>query len=184
MVNIGQKSGRFVLPAVVSTHFHLRPGDQVADFGAGFGNFAKTLSKLVGDEGTVYAFEIQRNLVETIGEMARTEHLGNIDPVWCDLEKNGGTKLADNVLDAGILVNTLFQIEDKDTAVLEMKRTLRPGAKLFVIDWSESFGGLGPAFDQVIDEATVKDLFESHGFVFERAFDAGNYHYGLAFRRP
>ena len=174
-----------MLPEVVATHFfHLREGDKVADFGAGKGNFAKTLSKLVGPEGTVYAFEIQRGLTEAIGEMARQERLENVEPVWCDFEENCGTKIADEILDAGILVNTLFQIDDKDTAVLEMRRTLRDGGKLFVIDWSESYGGLGPAPEQIVDSDSTKDLFETHGFIFEREFDAGDYHYGLAFRKP
>ena len=63
--------GRFIEPAVVSTNFHLREGDKIADFGAGSGYFTKVLSKLVGGEGTVYACEIQKNLVDTIGELAK-----------------------------------------------------------------------------------------------------------------
>ena len=43
--------GRFVVPEVVSTHFHIKEGDIVADFGAGSGFFLKILSKAVGSEG-------------------------------------------------------------------------------------------------------------------------------------
>ena len=35
--------GRFVVPEVVSTHFHLKEGDIVADFGAGSGFFSEDL---------------------------------------------------------------------------------------------------------------------------------------------
>lgn len=173
---------RFVVPEVVVSNFHLRPGDVVADFGAGQGFFAKTLSKQVGREGTVYACEIQKQLVEAIGEMARTQHLGNISPVWCDLEELNGTKIPEGTLDAAIVVNSFFQFEDKATTLEEIKRTLRQGGKLFIIDWAESFGGLGPHPDQVVSEATTRALAEEHGFVYERAFDAGDHHYGLAFR--
>lgn len=173
---------RFVVPEVVATHFHLRPGDKVADFGAGRGFFTKTLSQMVGQEGTVYACEIQKQLVEAIGELARTEHLGNVSPVWCDIEELNGSKIPTDVLDAAIVVNSMFQFEDKGTALEEIKRTLRSGGKLFIIDWTESFGGLGPHPDQVLSESDARALAEQHGFVFERSFDAGDHHYGLALR--
>jgi ubiquinone/menaquinone biosynthesis C-methylase UbiE len=174
--------GRFVVPEVVSSHFHLHEGDVVADFGAGTGYFVKVLSKLVGDEGRVYACEIQKNLVEAIGDFARREHLNNVDILWGDLEELNGSKVPTDALDAGIVVNTFFQVEDKDTMLEEVKRTLRAGGKLFIVDWSESFGGLGPQPDQVIVENDAQSLVEKHGFTFEHNFDAGDHHYGLAFR--
>lgn len=180
----GVSQGRFVVPETVATHFHLREGDVVADFGAGSGHFISVLSRLVGHEGRVYACEIQRNLVEAMGELARAQHLSNVDVLWCDVESTAGTKLQDAVLDAGILVNTLFQLEDKNAALREIFRTLRSGGKLFVIDWTESFAGMGPHTDQVVDEVAAKALVETHGFVYERAFDAGDHHYGLTFRKP
>ena len=130
--------GRFVVPEVVSTHFHIKEGDVVADFGAGSGFFLKILSKSVGSEGRVYACEIQKYLVEKIGEFIRLNNLANVHPLWCDLEEINGIKLNDNSLDAGLLVNTLFQFEQKELAIKEIRRTLRPGGVLHVIDWSES----------------------------------------------
>lgn len=184
MAEVGEPmTGRFVIPEKAATHFHLREGDKVADFGAGSGYFTKILSKLVGEEGRVYACEIQKNLVESIGDLARRENLNNVSVVWCDMETQNGTKIEDKVLDAAIVVNTLFQIEDKDVAVDEITRTLRSGGKLFVIDWSESFGGLGPQPDAVISENDTRALFEQHGFVYERSFDTGDHHYGIAFRK-
>ncbi len=175
--------GRFVIPEVVSSHFHLRDGDVVADFGAGSGHFVRVLSRRVG-QGKVYALEIQKNLVETVGDMARRENLGNVEVVWCDLEAEEGTKLRDGALDDAVVVNSLFQFEDKGAAMREMVRTLRSGGKLFVIDWSESFGGMGPALSDVLTERDARALAETAGLVFERTFDAGGHHYGLAFRKP
>ena len=125
--------GRFVVPEVVSTHFHIKEGDVVADFGAGSGFFLKILSKSVGSEGRVYACEIQKYLVEKIGEFIRLNNLANVHPLWCDLEEINGIKLNDNSLDAGLLVNTLFQFEQKELAIKEIRRTLRPGGVLHVI---------------------------------------------------
>ena len=177
-------TGRFVDPATVATHFYIKEGDKVADFGAGSGYFMEILAKQVGDEGTVYACEIQKDLSVKLGETARSKGLSQIHPLWCDVEEIGGSKIPDGELDVAIVVNTFFQFEDKDVSLQEMLRTLRSGGKLFIIDWSESFGGLGPQPDQIISELDVKALAEQQGFVMERSFDAGDHHYGLAFRKP
>lgn len=176
--------GRFVEPSVVTTHFHLREGDVIADFGAGSGYFLQALSQAVGSDGRVYAVEIQRELVEKMGETIRTQGLSNVDPLWCDLEEARGVKIGDGELDAVIMINTLFQVEDKEVTIGEVARTLRSGGKFIVVDWSESFGGLGPQPFQVISEPAAQTLIETSQFVLERKFDAGDHHYGLAFKKP
>ncbi len=176
-------AGQFVNPDIVASHFHLHDGDKVADFGAGTGFYLKALGTAVGKSGRVYACEIQKNLVESLARKAQELHLMNVEPIWCDLETQGGTKLRDGILDAGILVNTLFQIEDKVTALTEIARTIRSGGKFFIIDWSESFGGIGPHPLHVVTESIAKELATAHGFTYERSFPAGDHHYGLAFRR-
>ncbi|MEK7462710.1 MAG: methyltransferase domain-containing protein [Patescibacteria group bacterium] len=172
----------FVIPEVVSSHFHLKDGDVMADFGAGSGYFLRALSLRVGS-GKVYACEIQKNLVEKVSDQVRAQGLSNVYPLWCDLEERGGVPIKDNALDVGLLVNTLFQLEDKTAVCAEIYRLLRPGGRLIVIDWTDSHGGLGPAPEHVCDENSAKHLFESASFVLEQAFPAGAHHYGLAFRK-
>lgn len=174
---------KFVIPDVVASQFHLNEGDTVADFGAGSGFFMAPLSKLVGPEGRVYALEIQKTLVEKIGDLVQTQGLLNVDTVWCDLEAAGGTKLATGVLDCAIIVNTFYQIEDKSTMLGEVSRTLRPGGKLMIVDWTETVPGLGPAPDRVIPADNCIAEVETAGLTFERQFAAGEHHYGLAFRK-
>ncbi len=175
-------ASNFVIPEVVISHFHLKDGDTIADFGAGSGYFLRALSLRVGS-GKVYACELQKPLVEKISEQARSQHLTNVYPLWCDLEEKEGIPIKDGMIDVGILVNVLFLLEDKPTACAEMYRLIRPGGRLMVIDWTDSFGGLGPVADHVYDETATKSLFESCGFVLEQTYPAGTHHYGLAFRK-
>lgn len=173
----------FIIPNVLVTNFHLRPGDKVGDFGAGLGNFAAALSRAVGSQGKIYACEIQRNLVEGLIDRASKERLGNLEVVWSDIEASNGTKIETGALDAGVAINLLFQIEDRAAALSEMARTLRPGGKFFLVDWSESWGGLGPQPGHLLSEASARSLAEAAGLTFERTFSAGDHHYGLAFRK-
>ncbi|MCB9811021.1 MAG: methyltransferase domain-containing protein [Candidatus Nomurabacteria bacterium] len=174
--------GRFVVPEVVATHFNIKPGDNVADFGAGSGFYLKILSNSV-DDGKVYAIDIQKQLVEKLGEYIRINNLPNVHPLWCDLEEEGGIKLPDDALDAGILVNTLFQFEQKEAAIAEISRVIKRGGLLHIIDWSESFGGLGPQPNDVITKDDTVALLEANGFLLESEFPAGDHHYGVTFRK-
>jgi len=173
----------FIVPEKLVTHFHIRPGDTVGDFGAGTGNFAAVLSRAVGPTGRVYACEIQRNLVETLAIRIRREHLTNVEVVWSDIEAFGGTKLESGALDSAILINTLFQSDDRAAALREINRTLRVGGKLLLVDWSESWGGVGPHPNNVLSLDEAKALAETAGFTFEREFEAGGHHYGLSFKK-
>jgi len=175
--------GRFVIPEVVSTHFYLKEGDLVADFGAGSGFFLKILSEGVGSEGRVYACEIQKHLVEKLDEYIRVSNLANVTSLWCDLEEINGIKLDDSILDAGILVNTLFMFEQKEVAIKEIGRVIKSEGVLHVVDWSESFAGLWPQPKDVITKDQTVALFESLGFVLDKEYPAGDHHYGLTFRK-
>jgi ubiquinone/menaquinone biosynthesis C-methylase UbiE len=172
----------FLVPDVVVSHFHIKEGDVVADFGTGSGHYLKALSMRVGS-GKVYACEIQKALVEKISTYVHAQQLLNIYPLWCDLEEPNDLKIVTDSVDVGVLVNTLFQIEHKETAIKEMSRTIHLGGRLIIIDWTDSFGGLGPAPDHVITAPTTTALCESLGFVLEQEFPAGGHHYGLVFRK-
>jgi len=175
--------GKFVEPATVASHFHLREGDKVADFGAGSGHYMKPLSLAVGKSGAVYLCEIQKNLVDALGVKAREQHLVNVHPVWCDFEAPNGIKLSDGTLDAGLLSNTLFQLTNKEASLREIARVIRSGGKIFIVDWTDSFGGMGPTPELVIVEEEAKKLAEGTGFTFEHTFPAGDHHYGLIMRK-
>jgi len=42
---------------------------------------------------------------------------------------------------------------------------------------------LGPQSGDILEQSEAKTLVEAVGFQFERSFDAGDHHYGLAFRK-
>lgn len=176
-------AGYFLDPEIVASHFHLREGDVVADFGAGSGHYMRPLARLVGKSGIVYMCEIQKPLVEVLGTRAQAERLSQVRPLWVDIETVGGTKLKDASIDVGLVSNTLFQITDKASFFSEMGRTIRKGGKLLVIDWSDAYSALGPRPDQAVSESDVRLFAEQAGFTFERSFPAGDHHYGLAFRK-
>lgn len=163
--------------------FNLQKGMRVADFGAGSGFYVLTAAKLVGDKGKVFAVDIQKDLLVKLKKEAAAKKILNIEIIWGDLEKKGGAKLKDGSVDRVIISNLLFQIGGKENLAKEAARVLRPGGKILAIDWTDSFGGLGPEPKVVFEQKAARTLFENAGFSLERTIDAGAHHYGLIFTK-
>ncbi|MBI2100666.1 MAG: methyltransferase domain-containing protein [Candidatus Vogelbacteria bacterium] len=174
----------FSVPAANVNHFNLTEGMTVADFGAGSGAYALAIARRVGATGRVYAIDVQKELLARLSREAKAGQLGNItniEVIWSDLERAGGSKLADQSVDFVLVANLLFQVTAKYTLALEAKRILKPDGRLAVIDWQDSFGGLGPPAAQVIRSEEAKKIMAQAGFRFRKDFPAGDHHYGLLF---
>ena len=172
----------FVEPEKNLQQFNLSPGQQVADLGAGSGFYTLAAAKLVGGAGRVFAVEIQKDMLSRLKNLAAAEHLSNVEVIWGDVERLGGTNLKDNSVDRAIVSNLLFQAENRAALVEEVKRILKPGGKSMVIDWSDSSGLIGSGLKLVPKDETVK-LFEVAGFSQEKEINAGDHHYGLIFKK-
>lgn len=159
--------------------FDLRLGMKVADFGAGSGFYSFAAAKRVGESGRVYAVDVQKDLLVKVKNEARKRGLLNVEVIAGDIEKRGGTRLRDGFLDAVIISNLLFQVPDKNGVADEAARVLKSGGKLLIVDWTDSFGGLGPAPDAVFDKGEAQALFESKGFKLLGEIPAGEHHFGI-----
>jgi ubiquinone/menaquinone biosynthesis C-methylase UbiE len=161
----------------------LSPGALVADFGSGSGHYAFALRDRVGPSGKIFAVDIQKDLLISLKNEAGKKHVSNIEVVWGDVEKNGGSRIKDGVLDAVVISNLIFQVEDKGAVAKEASRVVKTGGALLAIDWSDSFAGLGPAPEAVVTKAKAIEIFEKAGFLFEREIDAGAHHYGIILKK-
>jgi ubiquinone/menaquinone biosynthesis C-methylase UbiE len=155
----------------------------IADFGAGSGFFTRAAAREVGDSGAVWAVDKNRDLLPRIKNFAQAEGLTNVEVVHGDIEAVGGTSLPENQFDFVILANVLFMLEDKAECVAEARRVLKKTGRALVIDWTASWGGLGPHPDHVLTEEKAQALFEKHGFAVAGAVPAGEYHWGFVVRK-
>jgi ubiquinone/menaquinone biosynthesis C-methylase UbiE len=162
--------------------FSLIPGMTMVDLGSGSGAYCAPLSIAVGDKGKVYAVDVQKDLLAKIKNDANKNHLSNIEVIWGDIEKVGGTKLRDECVDGAVASNILFQLHNKEGFKKEVVRILKPGGRLFVVDWTDSFGGLGPQGASIFASPSCKNLFLD-SFSVEKEFNAGAHHYGIIFKK-
>ncbi len=162
----------------------LHDGMKVADLGTGSGHYALSAAQIVGATGRVYAVDVQEDILTRLqGELTK-QGIKNVETIWGNIEKPGGTMLKEGALDAVILSNTLFQVEHKEGALAEIQRILKPGGKLLVIDWAGPYGGIGPHEKSVVSEHQAEELFITAGFHKVKSFRGGPHHYSILFTLP
>src|SRR3989344_5972259 len=160
----------------------IEPGMSVADFGSGSGIYVLHIAESLENAGRVYAIDVQRDLLRRAKNEAHRRGFKNVDVIWTDLERADSSKLGDKTLDLVLISNLLFQIENKAAVLAEAWRILKPAGRLGIIDWAESFGGLGPVKSDVVTKDAATELARDSGFELQREFSAGAHHYGLIFK--
>ena len=162
----------------------LRDGMKVGDFGAGSGHYARAAAAIVGHGGKVYAIDVQEDILKHLKLNTHERHAHVIETIWGDIDKPGGTHLRDASLDAVLLANVLFQVENRFALLNEIKRVLKSGGRLMLVDWAGSYGGMGPVPGKVVTEHEAEAFFINGGFHKEKGFRAGPHHYGILFTAP
>lgn len=171
-------------PNTIVAALNIPIGATVADLGAGTGAFSFVLAQKVGPTGKVYACDVQKDLLTRLQNDAQDRHVTNIQTVLSNIETHQGTKLRDESIDWVVVANVLFQIEDRPGFIKEIKRILKSTGSVLIVDWSESFGNLGPHVNQVISLSDTEKLFTEQGFhMLPQVIDAGAHHYGTIFKK-
>lgn len=172
----------FAHPRLNVAALGVEPGMSVADFGSGSGIYVLHIAEALENSGRVYAIDVQRDLLHRVKNEAHRRGFKNVDVIWTDLERPGASKFANQTLDLVLISNLLFQVENKAAVFAEAWRILKPAGRLAIIDWSDSFGGMGPITKDVVNKNAALMLARESGFKLQREFSAGAHHYGMIFR--
>lgn len=166
---------------ILSTFGLAQGGKDVVDFGCGYGTFALAAAKLV--TGTVHAFDIETEMIETVQKKCLGQGVTNIRAEARDFVAEGTGLPADSV-DAALLFNILHH--DEPLALMrEAFRVLKPDGVLAVIHWNyDATTPRGPALEIRPRPEQCIEWGEKSEFAFEERFDLKPYHYGLLFRKP
>ena len=176
-------TGGFMNPEKIAAGFGIKEGMTIADFGSGAGYFTILLGQRVGANGKVFALDIQESALDNVRVKARAAGLENIETIRSNLEVPGSSGLADNSQDMVLLANILFQSQQKPEIIKEAVRVLKNGGILVVIDWKRAAGGFGPPDNLRIDEIAMRSLVLGEKLVFENDINAGQFHYGMRFKK-
>ena len=142
----------------------INAGKNVADIGAGSGWFTVRAARRVGGQGKVYAVDINPQAIHYIEERSEKEGLHNIKPI---LGREDNPVLPGNEVDAVLLLKTYHEVAKPVALLRNLRASLKPRAKVGVIDRNGNGENHGVQRDVVIREAGEAgyDLAGKYDFV-------------------
>ncbi len=104
----------------------------VAEFGCGYGTFTLAAAKII--KGTIFAVDIEPDLIRMVEEKAKQQAMHNIKPLLRDFMANG-SGLPDTSVDYVMLFNILH-LENPRSLLTEAWRILKKGGLAGIIHWN------------------------------------------------
>ncbi|MGJ9384614.1 class I SAM-dependent methyltransferase [Salipaludibacillus sp. CF4.18] len=173
---IDPKRFELLQPDKVIDSLGLREGDTVADLGAGNGFFTIPLAEKT--KSKVYAVDIEPDMLSLLKERSEqmNSNITNIHYVVSDLEE---IKLESHSIDKAISSLVLHEVPNLQKALHEIKRILRPGGQLFIIEWEAVESEMGPPLHERIGSDEMIEIVKERGFEVERTLEKDSI-YGLS----
>ena len=154
-------------PHAVIEALALKPDAAVADLGAGTGYFAARLANML-PKGVVYAVDLEPDMVKYLGERAKREGLANLKPV----QATAGEARLPAKVDLVLLVDVYHHIETRERYFQRLAASLRPEARVAVIDFRLDSPEGPPKAARIAPERVKAELaragyalVEEHGFL-------------------
>lgn len=145
-------------PDEIMSYLGLQSSDKVADLGAGNGYFTIPIAK---NAEKVYAVDIEPKMLEMLRENAGEEKLDNIKYVESDLDH---IKLEDESVNRVIIAFVMHEVPNVDRTLAEIKRILKPGGQMLLLDWEAVETESGPPLDHRISSTKAKKILERNSF--------------------
>ncbi|BDU72548.1 class I SAM-dependent methyltransferase [Mesoterricola silvestris] len=161
----------FQKPERILASLAFRPGERVADVGAGSGYFTVPVARAVGPTGSVLAVDILQDMLDYVERRAQAEQLTNIKLLR---SRADDPMLPAAGADTILLVDVLHYVKERTPFAVKLKAGLAPGGRIVVIDYIPkpmSERPWGPSVDQQFSRDTMDREMAAAGLKRVQAFD-------------
>lgn len=119
-------------PQALLAKLALRPGQKVADLGCGSGFYSRRMARLVAPAGTIYAVDIQPEMLRMVEASAGAEGITNIVTV---LASTDDPKLPPGALDWILLVDVYHELQEPEPVLAKMREALAPDGRVALVEF-------------------------------------------------
>ena len=158
----------------------IKPGDTVADVGAGAGYTSLRLARRVGPTGTVLATDVQPQMLRMLDSNAKTAGVRNIKPILCTATD---PKLPENQVDLALMVDVYHECSDPVATLAGLRKGLKSGGRLVLVEFRGEDPEVPIKPEHKMTVAQVKLELESQGFRFKEKVDFLPWQHILVFEK-
>jgi len=163
-------------PDQVLNAVELKPNWVAADLGCGSGYFTLPLAQKVRK---VYAIDVQQEMLSFLEVKIRRLNIRNVELL---LSKPNRIPLETESVDLIVSINTLHEFDDKEKMIAEMRRVVKKGGRLLIVDFKKQETGFGPPVKIRVSETRAVRLFEERSFALSKVKELP-YHYLQVFAK-
>jgi ubiquinone/menaquinone biosynthesis C-methylase UbiE len=171
------KRDAYQKPHEVMEALGVREGEIIADIGAGSGYFTLRLARHVGSTGRVYAVDVSPDMIRHLHGRVRDMGVLNVSPILAPPDD----PLLPQAVNRFLIVNVWHHIENQTGYLNLMKKQLKPGGQVVMIDFHKRELPVGPPVDMKISRDELLKQMQSAGFRLEKEHTFLPYQYFLLF---
>lgn len=162
------KRDAYQKPREVMQALDIKAGEVIADIGAGSGYFTLRLAHHVGPTGRVYAVDVSPDMIRHLHTRVRDAGVVNVSPILAP----PNDPLLPQPVDRFMIVDVWHHIDDQTGYLALMKKNLKPGGQVVMIDFHKRDLPVGPPAGMKIAREDLVKQMEANGFrlVKEHAF--------------
>lgn len=154
----------------------LQKNDIMADIGCGVGYFTIPAAKIVGKNGRIFAMDIFPEMLHDVQIKIKENNISNINIL---LTEENDLKLKNNTVTFAFLSNVLYEIDEKEKFLSEVKRIICPEGKIAILEWRKIKSNFGPPIEDRLDEMDSVKMLDKLGFSPISTLDIGEDFYGI-----
>jgi ubiquinone/menaquinone biosynthesis C-methylase UbiE len=140
-------------PKEIMDAIGVKPGMIIGEIGAGTGRMTIWLADRVGDEGKVYANDIDRKALDHLESRCKKDNLGNVVTVLGEVED---PLLPENALDLAFMINVYHHLDMPVALVRNIIPSLKPTGILAIVDADPEKSNFGPNHSTPMEEMLVQ----------------------------
>ncbi len=159
----------------------IAPGATVADVGAGVGYTSLRLSTRVGPKGTVYATDLQPEMLRMLRDNASVAGVKNIKPL---LATSRETKLPDAAIDLIVMVDVYHECPDPETTLQGLRKALKPGGRLVLVEFRAEDPEVPIKPEHKMTLRQARREVEPQGFAFKESLEILPWQHIIIFEKP
>ena len=148
--------------------FHLKPGIQVGDVGAGTGFYSLRIARAIAPGGVVYAEDIQPGMLERLNTNAAAQHVGNVVTV---LGTESDPRLPADKLDLVVLVDVYHEFSRPQRMLDRIHDALKPDGRLILLEFRKEDSSVPIRPEHKMSVAEARMELEAEGFKLSRVDD-------------
>ncbi len=155
-------------PAQMREQLHIKPGMTVCDMGCGNGYHTLPLAQLVGENGKVYAVDVQPQMIEMLKQNIASKGLKNIVPINSSYHD---PKLPPDTCDMILLVDVYHEFSHPVQMLAGMRAALKPDGQLVLVEFRAEDKTVPIKPEHKMSKAQINKEMTANGFKLVREYD-------------